>query len=721
VADQPTLPGPIPYELRIGVTGHRELDRPDEVDRAVRALIRELVAVLEGAAANPLGPHGSHRSRIERFDLALAECLAASVRVAGPALDLFARVLAAPLRAISGVRPPARIWPRVPVSPRRPDEAHRTGLKLTVISALASGADQIVARAVCDLVRQPELRNRYLEAVLPFQPEVYEEDFTDPRDLAEFRALLKLDRGRLDTHSTPTVLIPEVPAHPDASDAALRRLREEAYAAAGRYVVNTSEMIVAVWDPTREDKPGGTGVTVRYAVERGRVVLWLNPAKLEAGPVLLHAGNRLVAADAAGRHGAVAGVLARLASWRRTFGPASRSAGQGADASLPGAPAGFRVERVPRGAKQLSVHFHRLAAYNRDGAVDEARLQRELEDRAAALSATARACSLPPGVTDSVVGVLLPHVMRADHLACRYRELRDFSAQLWPTAAAFVVTLMAFQIVFLPDHYWLAFVELAVVVLGYVSYRVSLHEAWHEKWLNDRRLAEGLRTALFTTLVRSERDDEALAREFSIDGTRARIQDPLPFYSPANAWFVASMKRVLAKERKRFAHHLDLQHGDHLRAVARFLREGWVLEQADYHAKHAAEGLRLVEWSKRVRLAAILAIALVAALHGLGVGHDADPATTPMGRVDLWLAFATVALPAWAAAFHVMLSLDDHERLSERSMQMTPLLQGLADQLDRVASVAGLRDCVSEAGRVMDLESAEWAESLVDRKPEFTG
>jgi hypothetical protein len=118
----------------------------------------------------------------------------------------------------------------------------------------------------------------------------------------------------------------------------------------------------------------------------------------------------------------------------------------------------------------------------------------------------------------------------------------------------------------------------------------------------------------------------------------------------------------------------------------------------------------------------IAALTLVAALHAFGVGHtEVEDGWPLLLRLDLWIAFATVALPAWAAAFHVMLSLDDHERLAERSALMAPLLHGLAEQLDRVESVAELRECVAEAERIMDLESREWAESLVDRKPEFTG
>lgn len=187
------------------------------------------------------------------------------------------------------------------------------------------------------------------------------------------------------------------------------------------------------------------------------------------------------------------------------------------------------------------------------------------------------------------------------------------------------------------------------------------------------------------------------------------------------SWFVATLKRVLAKERRRFASSLQLDDAGVRRTVADFLRKAWILDQACYHQKHAMTRRRIVNWSQRLRLAMIGALTLAAALHALGVGHGADDGASPFAQIHLWVAFATVALPAWAAAFHVMLSLDDHERLAERSSHMASLLIGLADELRVIESASHLRDCVSEAERILDLESAEWAESLIDRRPEFTG
>jgi hypothetical protein len=39
----------------------------------------------------------------------------------------------------------------------------------------------------------------------------------------------------------------------------------------------------------------------------------------------------------------------------------------------------------------------------------------------------------------------------------------------------------------------------------------------------------------------------------------------------------------------------------------------------------------------------------------------------------------------------------------------------------RASALPQLQQYLEEVERILDLETAEWAESLVDRKPEFTG
>jgi hypothetical protein len=52
---------------------------------------------------------------------------------------------------------------------------------------------------------------------------------------------------------------------------------------------------------------------------------------------------------------------------------------------------------------------------------------------------------------------------------------------------------------------------------------------------------------------------------------------------------------------------------------------------------------------------------------------------------------------------------------------MVPLLKSLAQRMREASSHSELADCVRQAEWLLDLENQEWAESLSERKPEFTG
>lgn len=119
---------------------------------------------------------------------------------------------------------------------------------LVGVSSLAAGADQIFA----DLVLR---RGGALEVIIPFDG--YAETFADEGDRREYERLLRaasvvetLRRGGSD---------------------------EEAYMAAGRGVVDSSDMLVAVWDGRPASGLGGTADVVEYAARRKKKILHLNP------------------------------------------------------------------------------------------------------------------------------------------------------------------------------------------------------------------------------------------------------------------------------------------------------------------------------------------------------------------------------------------------------------------------------------------------------------
>jgi hypothetical protein len=111
------------------------------------------------------------------------------------------------------------------------------------ISSLAEGADQIFADAVVEQGGQ-------LEVILPCDQ--YENTFANPSDLEHFERLRMLARK--------------------VTQLEFAEPSEEAYWAAGREIVDSSELVVAVWNGQHSQGLGGTGDIVKYAQDLGKQV-----------------------------------------------------------------------------------------------------------------------------------------------------------------------------------------------------------------------------------------------------------------------------------------------------------------------------------------------------------------------------------------------------------------------------------------------------------------
>ncbi|MEU3188467.1 hypothetical protein ABZ707_30380 [Streptomyces sp. NPDC006923] len=132
------------------------------------------------------------------------------------------------------------------------EAAIRTALRghtgsLRALSSLAAGADQLFACLALD-------RGAELTVVIPSGD--YEDGFGDPEELAGYR--------RLKDRATREVRM----AFPHSTD--------EAYYAAGTYIADHCDRLLAVWDGRPARGLGGTGDIVRYARERGKpvTVIW---------------------------------------------------------------------------------------------------------------------------------------------------------------------------------------------------------------------------------------------------------------------------------------------------------------------------------------------------------------------------------------------------------------------------------------------------------------
>lgn len=117
------------------------------------------------------------------------------------------------------------------------------------ISSLAEGADQIFAQTVID-------NGGTLEAIIPSVD--YESTFANAEDLQRYERLKSVASAVIQLEF-------------DQSS-------EEAFWAAGQKVVQSSDVLIAVWDGAASLGLGGTGDVVRFAKELGKDVRIIWPA-----------------------------------------------------------------------------------------------------------------------------------------------------------------------------------------------------------------------------------------------------------------------------------------------------------------------------------------------------------------------------------------------------------------------------------------------------------
>jgi len=123
--------------------------------------------------------------------------------------------------------------------------------RLIVLSPLAEGADRLVATEVL------KFPNTSLRVVLPLEIEDYCKDFTSPASRTEFQVLLE-------QAEEVNVLAPT-------------DTRNLAYEAAGRYVVDHCDLLIALWDGCKTyNKQGGTAEIVAYARSKQKSLYWID-------------------------------------------------------------------------------------------------------------------------------------------------------------------------------------------------------------------------------------------------------------------------------------------------------------------------------------------------------------------------------------------------------------------------------------------------------------
>jgi hypothetical protein len=301
-----------------------------------------------------------------------------------------------------------------------------TEVRFEVLSALAEGADRLLVHEAYATIDSTRLE---LHVVLPLAVADYMRDFALERSKSEFHDLLA-------QATRETVMAPA-------------ETREEAYEMAGRFIVDHSDVVIAVWDGDPPGGRGGTAAIVEYARSHSVPVVMVPASRGSGGP---------------------------------TPPPPTE----------PEPPEGD-------GLRTADEAYARTVEFNR-GSTTTSALEGQIDKERARLAKAAHSSSLESSL-DAVVAWGLPRFVRADALATRYQRWHYRLGMTLYLSAALAVTAVAAQAL----GNWnrkLALIETGFMVLLLTVYVLARQLDFHERWLGYRSLAEAFRSALFIAMVK---------------------------------------------------------------------------------------------------------------------------------------------------------------------------------------------------------------------------
>lgn len=355
----------------------------------------------------------------------------------------------------------------------------------------------------------------------------------------------------------------------------------------------------------------------------------------------------------------------------------------------------------PAQAEQLSRGYHELSAYNRT-------LPEAVRAQEAKAIATIRArlcgadrCMLRDEDLGPALDVILPHYVRADLLAGFFqrKHLRVTQWLYWLGAGA--VTVAIGQSVFFPQWPQLVLLEVLALLLALAWHRWSHIQDWHEKWLNDRFLAERFRHMIFTCVLAPP------------PGNLHASQRLLAFYRGPETWLQDYPLRL-----EQEAHRLVPTQGSTER-VREFLVTQWIQDQAQHHQWKARISKQREDSWHRVGLALFFTTVFAASAHlafphlaeRFHWSHELEESVSP------WLLFLAVSLPAVGGALQAVRNQLELPRLSSRSKRMAHELRLLGARMREARSMAEIRMIAVEAQAKMGVETHEWWVLLGFRDP----
>jgi hypothetical protein len=548
-------------------------------------------------------------------------------------------------------------------------------VELRLISALAEGADRLLVEAA-----PPGWR---LQAILPFPPDVYQQDFTEPNSRKTLDDLL----ARAGREAGSVILDGD-------------RGREAAFEPVGTAVCLNSDVLIAVWNGL-PGKPGGTGEVVNLGIRLGVPVVRITPDGKQSPwlhrPDLPEAGTQdgLKDLDQRLRRLYMPPVppddaeaderkrFRRLDLREKYFAESRRPWQRGQLYAFVIRLLAFRWKRRAawwKDARRAGFPFARRSPTHYGEAIRE-RWTRKWQ----------RDLGLSGPWIDRIFDSRLPdHYGWASYLANyyagRYRNAFFSGYMLAWLAVGLAAIGMAAES--LPLSLVTATLEAAVLLWIFFVVGIARREKFHERWLAYRSLTEGFRSLTYTLPL-------ARASTLSARGGRS-----------AESW-TDWMHRAVVREVGVLPLVMTPAHLEEARTL---LLDDVLREQMQYHEKNALT-LSKVDHLLHTLTTGLFLIAMLLSFSHLfeTIKRAVSHAALHLDLFALALSVIGITIPAFASSVHGFLSQGEFESTAERSRRTRRELEGIAKRVRRVPATSdALGELATEAAQAMDAELGAW-------------
>jgi hypothetical protein len=563
---------------------------------------------------------------------------------------------------------------------------------LRIISPLAEGSDRFVAEEGLGLGFQ-------LQCPLPFSREEYEKDFKDKHSRERFHelvgqatAVLELDGAR-DTS--------------ESSD-----LESASYEAAGRIVLNQSDVIIAIWDGN-PGKKGGTGQIVAEAERLGIPIIWIESSP----PHTLKVRVQNAKTDT---------------PWQDSSQLVSERIGK--LLAPPPQPKAKHGERKPKPDLREAYFVESQRTYTlgfpwrlfrdlvADFSVQTPTIRLEPFEQSAVVEwacAQKLTPNLPLAVHNRIDSGLRSHYAWADRLADYYADAYR-SAFVFNYLLAGCAVLFAFLSYVAHTRNFESYEKYGntvgaiasaaeVIIIGAILIftRFGNRQRWHERWIDCRLLAEQLRQQRFLM---------ALGRVLpSAPGVPVYVSDD----DPSNSWIQWHFRAIV-----RAAGIIDARfEKSYLSAVCMFVKTEGIDGQVTYHKGNAERLERADRFLHRAGIFLFRLAAAACTFHLLNYvlllfGKHMFPHE---GWIALSLTLITVVGPAFGAALTAIRFQGEFERVIKRSRAMKGQLQQISDELEKcqrtsaTPSSGTLGEIATRGAQLMISEVLDWRTVFLER------